>query len=64
MSYLETVPFGLNFLVGRRHGKAVMFVENIGIEKQYSDVVMLQEGDDEDQEDMETDQPKLKKTKL
>lgn len=41
-----------------------MFVENFEVEKQYSDVVMLQECDDEDQEDMETDQPKLKKTKL
>ncbi|CAH1117483.1 unnamed protein product [Phaedon cochleariae] len=45
--------------VGRRHGKAVMFVENIESEKE--DVIMLQESEGED---METDQPRQKKTKI
>lgn len=50
--------------MGRRHGKAVMFVENIDNHKEQSDIPMSQELEDEEQEDMETDQPKLKKTKL
>lgn len=53
----------LHFVVGRRHGKAVMFVENMD-NKQQADVVMHHEREDEEQEDMETDQPKLKKTKI
>lgn len=32
--------------------------------KQQADVVMHHEREDEEQEDMETDQPKLKKTKI
>lgn len=50
--------------MGRRHGKAVMFVENIENNIEQFDMVMSQETEDEEQEDMETDQPKLKKTKL
>lgn len=41
-----------------------MFVENIDNHKEQSDIAMSQEIEDEEQEDMETDQPKLKKTKL
>lgn len=49
--------------MGRRHGKAVIFAENIN-DKQHSDVPICEKKENEEQEDMETDQPKLKKTKL
>lgn len=44
--------------MGRRHGKAVMFVENVEPE------LRSENEDIEDQSDLDVDQPKLKKTKL
>lgn len=52
------------FLVGRRQGKAVIFVENIVHKKHQFDVVICEEGEDDEQKDMETGVPKLKKSKL
>ncbi|XP_050514831.1 ribonuclease P protein subunit p30 [Diabrotica virgifera virgifera] len=52
--------------VGRRHGKAIMFVENIPREQENTietaEINVTVDIDDDD--DMETDQPKQKKTKV
>lgn len=51
------------FLVGRTHGKSVMFVENLNVNKTKTTVEITNQEDDE-LEDMEINQPKSKKTKL
>lgn len=62
---METRNCILFFLVGRKHGKAIMFAENIDIKPSLSEpeVIDCTKSGSDSEEDMETDQPALKKVK-